>query len=156
MTMKLEDFVTVDVQENIAVCTLDHQYEKMNVVSPGVIGIFEILGNQLIEDDQIHAVIFISGKKDFMAGADIKSFQIEKEGDFRPFQVKGHASLDRIEHSKKPFIAAINGACVGLGTEIALACQGRIATLATHTKMGLPEVQIGLLPGGVAPSVCPA
>ena len=148
MTMKLEDFVTVDVQENIAVCTLDHQHEKMNVVSPGVIGIFETLGNQLIEDDQIHAVIFISGKKDFMAGADIKSFQIEKEGDFRPFQAKGHASLDRIEHSKKPFIAAINGACVGLGTEIALACQGRIATLATHTKMGLPEVQIGLLPGG--------
>ncbi len=148
MTMKLEDFVTVDVQENIAVCTLDHQHEKMNVVSPDVIGIFEILGNQLIEDDQIHAVIFISGKKDFMAGADIKSFQIEKEGDFRPFQAKGHASLNRIEHSKKPFIAAINGACVGLGTEIALACQGRIATLATHTKMGLPEVQIGLLPGG--------
>ena len=146
--MKLEDFVTVEVQENIAVCTLDHQHEKMNVVSPGVIGIFETLGNQLIEDDQIHAVIFISGKKDFMAGADIKSFQIEKEGDFRPFQAKGHASLDRIEHSKKPFIAAINGACVGLGTEIALACQGRIATLATHTKMGLPEVQIGLLPGG--------
>ena len=75
MTMKLEDFVTVEVKENIAVCTLDHQHEKMNVVSPGVIGIFETLGNQLIEDDQIHAVIFISGKKDFMAGADIKSFQ---------------------------------------------------------------------------------
>ena len=148
MTMKLEDFVTVEVQDNVAVCTFDHRHEKMNIVSPGVIGIFERLGNQMIEDDQIHAIVFISGKKDFMAGADIKSFQIEKEGDFKPFQAKGHASLERIEKSKKPFIAAINGACVGLGTEIALACQGRIATWATHTKMGLPEVQIGLLPGG--------
>ena len=148
MTMKLEDFVTVEVQDNVAVCTFDHRHEKMNIVSPGVIGIFERLGNQMIEDDQIHAIVFISGKKDFMAGADIKSFQIEKEGDFKPFQAKGHASLERIEKSKKPFIAAINGACVGLGTEIALACQGRIATWATHTKVGLPEVQIGLLPGG--------
>ena len=102
----------------------------------------------MIENNQIHAVIFISGKKDFMAGADIKSFQIEKEGDFKPFQAKGHTSLNELKNLKKPFIAAINGACVGLGTEIALACQGRIATRATHTKMGLPEVQIGLLPGG--------
>ena len=146
--MKLKDFVTVEVQDNVAVCTLNHQHEKMNIVSPGVIDIFETLGIQMIEDDQIHAIIFISGKKDFMAGADIKSFQIEKEGDFKPFQAKGHATLERIEKSKKPFIAAINGACVGLGTEIALACQGRIATRSTHTKMGLPEVQIGLLPGG--------
>ncbi len=146
--MQFKDFVKVDVQDNVAVCTLDHRHEKMNIVSPSVIDIFETLGNQMIENNQIHAVIFISGKKDFMAGADIKSFQIEKEGDFKPFQAKGHTSLERIEKSKKPFIAAINGACVGLGTEIALACQGRIATRATHTKMGLPEVQIGLLPGG--------
>ena len=74
--MKLKDFVTVEVQDNVAVCTLNHQHEKMNIVSPGVIDIFETLGIQMIEDDQIHAIIFISGKKDFMAGADIKSFQI--------------------------------------------------------------------------------
>ena len=146
--MKLADFVTIEVKENIAICWLDHQYEKMNVVSPAVIEIFEEIGTKVLSQDDIHAVIFISRKKDFMAGADIKSFQIEKKGDFRPFQAKGHAALALIEQSKKPFVAAIHGTCVGLGTELALACHGRIATSASRTKLGLPEVQLGLLPGG--------
>ena len=74
--MKLADFVTIEVKENIAICWLDHQYEKMNVVSPAVIEIFEEIGTKVLSQDDIHAVIFISRKKDFMAGADIKSFQI--------------------------------------------------------------------------------
>lgn len=146
--MKLEEFIQIEIKDDIAVCWLDHQIEKMNVVSPDVIQLFEEIGPKLQDDDNVKAVIFISRKSDFMAGADIKSFQIEKEGDFRPFQEKGHEALALIENSKKPFVAAINGACVGLGTELSLACHGRIATNSPKTKMGLPEVQLGLLPGG--------
>ncbi len=92
--------------------------------------------------------MIISKKNNFIAGADIKSFAIEKKGDFRPVQAKGHASLDRLEKSKKPVVAAIHGACMGLGTELALACHARIASVDTSTKMALPEVRLGILPGG--------
>jgi 3-hydroxyacyl-CoA dehydrogenase/enoyl-CoA hydratase/3-hydroxybutyryl-CoA epimerase len=146
--IQFEDFFDIEVRDHIAICWIDNKTESMNVVSPAIIGFFDILGPRLQEDDDIHAVIFISRKPDFMAGADIKAFQIEKEGDFRPFQEKGHQALELIENSKKPFVSAIHGACLGLGTELSLACHGRIATDSSRTKMGLPEVQIGLLPGG--------
>ena len=146
--MYLPDFITIENINGIAICTIDNKKESMNVVSPAVIGLFDELNNKIQGDDSIKAVVFISGKPDFMAGADIKSFQIEKEGDFRPFQAKGHQSLFDIENSKKPFVSAINGACVGLGTELSLACHARIATKSPRTKMGLPEVQLGILPGG--------
>lgn len=146
--MQLSDFIQIEVKDHIAICTIDHQFESMNIVSPDVIGLFDELKNRIQSDDDIHAVVLISGKPDFMAGADIKSFAIEKEGDFRPIQKKGHDTLDEIEASKKPFVAAINGAAVGLGTELSLACHARIATKSPRTKMGLPEVQLGILPGG--------
>ena len=146
--MKLEDFIQIEIKDGIGICWLDHKFEKMNVVSPEVIGLFEQLEPVIEKDDRIKAVVLISRKADFMAGADIKSFSIEKEGDFKPFQIKGHEALDRVQNSKKPFVAAINGTCVGLGTELALACHARVATNSPRTKMALPEVQLGILPGG--------
>ena len=146
--MKFEDFLTIEVKDNIAIIWMDHKFETMNVVSPDVIGIMAELYPKIQNDDNIKAGVFISRKPDFMAGADIKSFQIEKEGDFKPYQAEGHKSLALLENSEKPFVAAINGACVGLGTELSLACHGRIATKSPRTKMGLPEVQLGILPGG--------
>ncbi len=146
--MKFEEFITFEVQDNIGIVWLDNQRETMNVVSPEVIELFPQLMERIEGNSDVEAVVIISKKPDFMAGADIKSFAIEKKGDFRPYQAKGHQSLDRIERSTKPIISAINGACVGLGTELSLACHARIATRSPRTKMGLPEVQLGLLPGG--------
>lgn len=146
--MKFSDFIEIEIKDNIAICWFDHKLEKMNIVSPAVIGLFEELAPKVIDNDEVHAVILISRKPDFMAGADIKSFQIEKKGDFRPFQIKGHEALERLEQSRKPIVAAISGSCVGLGTELALACHARIATNSPRTKMGLPEVKLGILPGG--------
>ena len=146
--MKFEDFLTIEIKDGIAICWIDNKKETMNVVSPAVIEIMGDLYPKIQDNPEIKAAIFISKKPDFMAGADIKAFAIEKEGDFRPFQAAGHKALDLIENSTKPFVAAINGACVGLGTELSLACHGRIATDSPRTKMGLPEVQLGILPGG--------
>ncbi len=145
--MKFKDFIQLEIRDNIAVCWIDNKVEKMNVVSPAAIPIFDTLVSKVQEDDNILAVVLISRKRDFMGGADIKSFQIQKEGDFRPFQVQGHQTMQRIIASKKPFLAAIHGTCVGLGTELALACHARIATKSARTKMGLPEVRLGILPG---------
>lgn len=146
--MKQEDFLTIDIQDGIATIWLDNKLEKMNVVSPAVIEVFGGLTEEIENNDDIKAVILISRKKDFIAGADIKSFSIEKPGDFRPYQTQGHISLQKLEDSSKPIVAAIHGTCFGLGTEIALACHARIASDHSSTKFGLPEVKLGILPGG--------
>lgn len=146
--MLLEEFLAIEKKDGVATVWLDNKREKMNVVSPAVIELFGELMDRIETDEEIQAIVLISRKPDFMAGADIKSFAIEKEGEFRPFQAAGHRTLERIEESKKPVVSAINGACVGLGTELSLACHARIATNSPRTKMALPEVRIGLLPGG--------
>ena len=147
-TLKLSDVITIEIKESIAIIWIDHQKEKMNVVSPDLINIFDEVFDSMLNNPEIKAAVLISGKKDFIAGADIKSFNIEKEGDFRPFQAKGHKSLDQLEKGSKPVVAAINGTCFGLGTELALACHARVCTDAPHTKFALPEVKLGILPGG--------
>ena len=146
--MKTEDFVTLDINDGIATLWLDHKKESQNVVSPAVIEILETVFDTIENDNAIKAAILISCKSNFIAGADIKSFAIEKKGDFSPIQARGHKALNRLEASKKPVIAAIHGACMGLGTELALACHARIAADEPETKIALPEVRLGLLPGG--------
>lgn len=146
--MQLEDFLTIDIADGIATLWLDHQHEKMNVVSPEVILLLEQAFDELQAHDAVEAIVIISRKKDFIAGADIKSFAIEQKGDFRPHQARGHASLKRLEESRKPVVAAIHGTAYGLGTELALACHVRVASNHPSTKFALPEVKLGLLPGG--------
>ncbi|MCB9038143.1 MAG: enoyl-CoA hydratase/isomerase family protein [Lewinellaceae bacterium] len=146
--MQLEAFITIEKQGGIATIWLDNKREKMNVVSPAVIELFDALMDKIESDPEIQAAVFISRKPDFMAGADIKAFAIEKEGDFRPYQEQGHRALDRIERCKKPFVSAVHGTAYGLGTELSLACHARIASKSPRTKFALPEVKLGLLPGG--------
>ena len=146
--MKPEDFVTLEVDDGIATLWLDHKKASQNVVSPAVIEILEEVFDRIEKDADIEAAVVISRKNNFIAGADIKSFEIEKEGDFRPIQERGHQSLQQLESSKKPTVAAIHGACMGLGTELALACHACIAADDPETKIALPEVRLGLLPGG--------
>ena len=59
----------------------------------------------------------------------------------------GHKAMDRVERCKVPVVAAIGGACLGGGLELALACRARIAGSEKHVRLGLPEVQLGILPG---------
>ncbi len=141
-------YVSIEKQGHFAIVWLDQKDEKVNKISADMVGTFEGLMADIESDSEIKAVIMISKKKDFIAGADIEGFQkVEKEGDFKPFTRKGHEILARIENSKKPIVAAIHGACLGAGLEIALACHARVAA-DEGTVMALPEVQLGLLPGG--------
>ena len=146
--MQLEEFITIEKKDGVATIWLDSKRDKMNVISPAVIGLFDALMDKIEADPEIEAAVFISRKPDFMAGADIKAFAIEKEGDFRPYQQQGHQALERIEQCKKPFVSAVHGTAFGLGTELSLACHARIATKSPRTKFALPEVKLGILPGG--------
>ncbi len=147
--MKREDFFTVEKDAD-GICTiwLENKRDGINIVSPDLISLMDDMFQELFDDHSIKALILISKLKDFMAGADINAFEIEKKGDFRPFQKRGHEILEAMESDKRPVIAAIDGSCYGLGLEVALACHARIASHSSRTKLALPEVKLGILPGG--------
>lgn len=146
--MKRQDVLRLEKNKGIATIWLDHQIEKMNVVSPDMMGVLDDVFQEIQTDDSIKGVVIISAKKDFIAGADIKAFAIEKKGDFRPIQSKGHQGLLDLEKAKKPIVAAIHGTAYGLGVELPLACHAIVCSDDPSTKLALPEVKLGLLPGG--------
>ncbi|MBX7180877.1 MAG: enoyl-CoA hydratase/isomerase family protein [Bacteroidia bacterium] len=142
------NYATLEKQGEFAIVWLDQEGEKVNKVSPELIQAFDGIFSQIDADSSIKAVILASKKKDFIAGADIEMFQkVTKKGDFEPITRRGHASLSKLEKSKKPIIAAIHGSCMGAGLEIALACHGRVVA-DEGTVLALPEIKLGLLPGG--------
>ena len=147
--MQRQDYCTIEITNGIATVWLDQKGEKINKVSPEVIFLFESIIDDLEKDASVKGIVLASKKKDFIAGADIEAFQkVQKPGDFEPITRKGHAILNKIENSKKPVVAAIHGGCLGAGLEIALACHYRVAASDKSTKLALPEVRLGLLPGG--------
>lgn len=146
--MNQEDFFQIENKEGVCTIWIDNKKDGINIVSPDLISMMENMLPKILNDAEVKSIIFISRQKDFMAGADIKGFEIEKEGDFEPIQRKGHKLLQILEDSPKPVLAAIHGTCYGLGLELALACHARIASNAPRTKLALPEVKIGILPGG--------
>ena len=142
------DLFRLEIEEGIATIWIDSQKDKMNIVSPSLIRDFENVFKEIETNEDIIGAILISAKKDFIAGADIKSFKGEKVGDFQPFSRKGHELLQKIEDSKKHIVSAIHGTCYGLGVELSLACNSRVCSNDSETKLALPEVKLGLLPGG--------
>ncbi|WP_433788368.1 3-hydroxyacyl-CoA dehydrogenase NAD-binding domain-containing protein [Actinomycetospora sp. CA-101289] len=103
------------------------------------------------EKDQIAGVVLTSAKKTFFAGGNLDDLVKYTRADAQKVfdqsqQIKG--LLRRLETLGKPVVAAINGAALGGGLEIALACHHRVALDAKGSKIGLPEVTLGLLPGG--------
>ncbi|MCZ9347299.1 3-hydroxyacyl-CoA dehydrogenase NAD-binding domain-containing protein [Streptomyces sp. TRM76130] len=103
------------------------------------------------ERDTVRGVIVTSAKKTFFAGGDLRDLIRVTPGDAQQAFDAGLAvkrDLRRIETLGKPVVAALNGAALGGGYEIALACHHRVALDAPGSKIGLPEVTLGLLPGG--------
>ncbi|MEU3959551.1 3-hydroxyacyl-CoA dehydrogenase NAD-binding domain-containing protein [Streptomyces buecherae] len=103
------------------------------------------------ERDSVRGVIVTSAKKTFFAGGDLRDLiAVTPEHARQVFDASRELKRDlrRIETLGKPIVAAINGAALGGGYEIALACHHRVALEASGSKIGLPEVTLGLLPGG--------
>ncbi len=132
-----------------AVLTLDLPGEPVNKLNAQVKQEFEAALDQLRQDAGVQAVVIISGKPDsFIAGADIEEFtRLSTREEFTRLSADGQAMLQRLDDFPKPVVCAIHGACLGGGLELALACDWRIATDHPKTQLGLPEVQLGLLPG---------
>lgn len=148
--MSQDNAFTMDVRDDgVAVITIDVPGESMNTLKDSFAEEVGGLMNRLESDDSVKGVVFISGKPgSFIAGADINMINdCENAGDAESLARKGQAMFDRIEQLKVPVVAAINGACLGGGLELAMACHVRICTDNSKTALGLPEVKLGLLPG---------
>lgn len=141
---------TITHEDGVALLALDLPGEPVNKLTPGVVAEFEdLFFGQLQHDPEVKAVVLISAKPDnFLAGADIEQFLLIKTAeDGTVMDKRGQDLINRVEGYPKPTVSAIHGACMGAGLEMALACWWRIATDHPKTQLGLPEVQLGILPG---------
>jgi 3-hydroxyacyl-CoA dehydrogenase/enoyl-CoA hydratase/3-hydroxybutyryl-CoA epimerase len=132
----------------IATVTLDVKGSPLNIFNDEVFRDLSRAIDQL-ERDRPRAVVFRSGKPSgFMAGADVHRIRnIESETEVRAVTAAGHDLFRRIERLPCPTVAVIHGPCLGGGLEFALACRHRVARDDAQTKIGLPEVLLGLIPG---------
>ncbi|MFT6751513.1 MAG: 3-hydroxyacyl-CoA dehydrogenase [Candidatus Azotimanducaceae bacterium] len=136
----MSEVVDYTVQDQVAIITINNP--PVNALSPGVPeGIIDGL-EKANKNDDVTAVVLIGSGRTFIAGADIKNMN---KGVTTARPRNEHLSVT-IENSPKPVIAAIHGFALGGGLETALGCHYRIAE--ESAKVGLPEVTIGILPGG--------
>jgi 3-hydroxyacyl-CoA dehydrogenase / enoyl-CoA hydratase / 3-hydroxybutyryl-CoA epimerase len=139
----------VEVIDGVALITFDLPNESVNKLNRAVKDEFVALVSRLERDTNINAAVLMSAKPDiWIAGADIEEFLTLKTAtDAERLSRDGQMLLDSIQRLRIPLVAAIHGACLGGGLETALACRYRIATDHPKTVLGLPEVQLGLIPG---------
>lgn len=98
--------------------------------------------------DEIRGLVIMSAKENFIAGADIKEFEnFQTEREVEDALKIVIDLFDRIENARVPIVAAIHGYCLGGGLELAMACHYRIADREDGTRIGLPEVKLGIFPG---------
>lgn len=137
----------------IITVTIDQTERKMNVIGEGFNDAFATITDTFINDQDAKGLILTSGKSTFVVGADIDQLTtIETAEQAFDLVEDLKTSLRKLETSGKPVVAAITGTALGGGLELALACHYRIAIdspkTSSTTKLGLPEVKLGLLPGG--------
>lgn len=135
---------------NGTVCVrIDVADHSMNVFNDSVLAELEQVITELEQNPDTDAVLFQSGKSaGFFAGADVRQIAELKSREQVEQAVAGGQSLfSRIERLPMPTIAVIHGPCLGGGLEFAMACRYRIALHNSATRLGLPEVQLGLIPG---------
>lgn len=136
-------------QDGIAILTMDVPGESMNTLKADFVEEITVLLDQIEQNDAIKGVVLTSGKPDsFVAGADVTMLaKCQDVDEAQNLSEQGQALFDRIESMKTTFVAAINGPALGGGLELALACDYRVCSDSDKTQLGLPEVQLGLLPG---------
>ena len=154
---------TLDLDsDGLALVTWNSPGRSMNVIDPAVKDELSAIVEQVAADPAIKGVVITSGKDSFCAGADLTMLesmsrahaelvasQGETAANEHVFEESRKTSLlyRRIETCGKPWVAAINGVAVGGGFELTLACHHRVAADNDKTRVGLPEIKVGLFPG---------
>lgn len=135
--------------DNILWLYIDTQGAPVNKLNQEVLKEFGAILDDLEQDNSLKGIVLASGKPSgFIAGADIEMFDKfkDEQAAFDAIR-KVQIYFDRFEALKVPTVAMIDGFCLGGGTELALACRYRVATEEEKTRIGLPEVMLGINPG---------
>ncbi len=139
-----ETLIIVQIESPLATVTLNHP--PANIIRPALIEQLSAAIDRLRADRSVKAVVVTGAVGSFAAGADIKVIaSITSAAQGEALARTGQAVFDKIEQMPVPVIAAITGFCLGGGMELALACHLRVA--GDRAKMGLPEINLGIMPG---------
>src|ERR1700685_3450907 len=161
--MKLTNFRFETDSDGIALVTWDMPGRSMNAMNTEVVGELRQIVDKIAADEAIKGAVFTSGKDGFAAGADLTMLETAGHEYARRAKAEGREAamrafvdgvrqypliLRRLETCGKPIAAAINGICLGGAFELALACHYRIVAEADKARVGLPEIKVGVFPGG--------
>ncbi|MEL6584090.1 MAG: 3-hydroxyacyl-CoA dehydrogenase NAD-binding domain-containing protein, partial [Pseudomonadota bacterium] len=160
----MTDFTMQIDADGVAIITWDVPGKSMNVMSREAFAAVSELVDEAIANEAVKGIIITSGKDSFAGGMDLNTLAVirQEAGDnpaqgLYDFTMSGHHILRKLERAGadpkttkggKPVVCAIPGTCAGIGTEIALACHHRIMADNPKAKIGLPEILVGIFPGG--------
>lgn len=131
-------------QDMVATITIERP--PANALSSGLLKELSAVLDEIEPNEEIRVILIHGEGRFFSAGADIKEFTtIESGDDFSSLSTYGQDLFERMEKFPKPIMAAIHGAALGGGLELAMGCHFRL--VAENAKLGLPELQLGLIPG---------
>ncbi|WP_448549182.1 fatty acid oxidation complex subunit alpha FadJ [Thalassotalea fusca] len=147
--MSNKTFSLVRQDNGLAHLIMDVPNETMNTLKAEFADEVSDMLKEIKSDAALKGIILCSGKDDsFVAGADINMLaSCQTSAEATALSRQGQMIFDQIEGLTIPVVAAINGACLGGGLELAMACHARVCSDNDKTALGLPEVQLGLLPG---------
>ncbi len=138
------EFLSLEIEEGVALATISRP--PANALSHGLIQEVNALLDAVEHDESVRVIVLHGGGRFFSAGADIKEFTGVTSGEqFAQLSRDGQVVFERLETFSKPVIAAIHGAALGGGLELAMGCHMRFVT--ETAKLGLPELQLGIIPG---------
>ncbi|MCA0399979.1 MAG: enoyl-CoA hydratase/isomerase family protein [Proteobacteria bacterium] len=160
--MKLTNFRFETDSDGIALLTWDMADRSMNVITQGVMAELDQVIDHVVADPAIKGCVITSGKESFSGGADLTMLQATGVEFAKVAKAKGEEAAMRflfdstaklsqlyrkLETCGKPFAVAIHGTCLGGAFELALACHHRVVSDSDKTRVGLPEIKVGLFPG---------
>ena len=138
------EFLSWKVEEGVAIVTISRP--PANALSQGLIQDVDTFLDAVEQDEAVRVIVIHGEGRFFSAGADIKEFTSVASGEeFSGLAKNGQVVFERLETFPKPIIAAIHGAALGGGLELAMGCHMRFVT--ETAKLGLPELSLGIIPG---------
>ena len=152
MSGEFKHFKTVTLPDGILLAGFDYFGKSVNVLNVESMSEWQEIVQRAEKADAVKGVVLLSLKEgNFCAGADLEQLHdVQQRRAFQELEqlvMTAHRTFDRMERSTKPFVAAVDGVCLGGGLELALACHARVASAHARTSLGLPEVKLGILPG---------